>query len=79
MLHDHKHIVLILDRLENQGLIPFKYNKILDKKEDFGKLIRESWETNVISSPHYVWETNLKNLRLQLKAWARGNALKEKK
>jgi len=50
-----------------------------DNKEDFGKLIRESWKNTVIGSPHYVWETKLKNLRPLLKAWARENALKEKK
>lgn len=57
---NHKPVVVILDRLENQGLIPFKYNKLWDSKEDFGKLIRESSERNVIGSPHYVWETKLK-------------------
>jgi len=65
---DHKPVVLTLDRLENQGPIPFKYNKLWDSKEDFDKKIRESWKNNVIGSPHYVWETKLKILRFLLKA-----------
>jgi len=75
---DHKPVVLILDRLENLGPIPFKYKKLWDSKEDFGKLVNESWETPVLGSLHYVWETKFKKLRSNLKAWGRENALKEK-
>eukprot|EP00253_Pinus_taeda_P015816 PITA_15816 len=42
---NHKLVALSLDSLENHGPIPFKYNKIWDNKEDFRKLIKESWET----------------------------------
>lgn len=75
---NHKPVVLTLGRLENQRPLPFINNKIWDSKEDFGKQIIESWKTNVTGSPHYVWETKLKNLRLHLKSWARENTLKEK-
>lgn len=60
---DHKPVVLILDKWENQGPIPFKYNKIWDSKDRFRNLIKQSWEEEVLGSPQYVWETKLKNVR----------------
>jgi len=74
----HKLVVLTLGKLENQGHLPFRYNKIWDNKEEFGKQIKESWKTSVTGSPQYVWETKLKNLRIHLKSWARENDLRDK-
>ena len=75
---DHKPVVLTMGKLENQGPLPFKYNPIWDSKEDFGKLIKDSWKKSVTGSPQYVWETKLKNLRMHLKNWARENYLQDK-
>eukprot|EP00253_Pinus_taeda_P011568 PITA_11568 len=54
---DHKPVVLILDRLENYGPIPFKYNKNWDSEDEFNKIIKDSCEFDVIGSPHFVWES----------------------
>ena len=35
--------------------------------------------TEVIGSPHYIWETKLKSLRAAIKHWAKENAAKENK
>lgn len=71
-------MVLILDRIENFGPIPFKYNKNCDNKEDFSKIIKDSWEIEVLGSPHFVWESKLKNLRTSIKKCARENEIIKK-
>ena len=70
-------MALILDSVRNLGPIPFKYNKIWDSKEGFQK-IKYHWGMEVISSPHYVWESKLKSLRAVIKQWAKENAILEK-
>jgi len=64
---DHKPVVLILDRIGNLNPIPFKYNKAWDSKEDFHKIIKESWDMEIFGSPHYVCESKLKSARSAIK------------
>jgi len=37
------------------------------------------WTQKVTGSPHFVWETKLKNLRKEVKIWARENEKQNKK
>lgn len=48
---NHKPMVLSLGTLENQGLLPLRYNSIWDSKEEFGKQNKDSWKKCVTGSP----------------------------
>lgn len=64
--------------MENQGPLPFRYNPNWDSNEEFRNQIKEGWSKSITGSPHYVWETKLKNLRMNLKIWARENDIRNK-
>lgn len=76
---DHKPIVLSMIKGENLGPLPFKYNKIWDQEEDFQSMVQENWAKEVWGSPHYVWETKLKNLRAAIKECVKTFTAKEKR
>ena len=69
---------MILGKMDNQGPLPFKYSPIWDSNEDFKNLISDAWAQKITGSPHYVWETKLKKLRIKLKTWARENEIQNK-
>eukprot|EP00253_Pinus_taeda_P016021 PITA_16021 len=73
-LSDHKPVALRLDNGSYPGPIPFKYNKEWDSVEGFRDLVKEQWALDISGSPHYIWETKIKNLRNAIKQWARQNA-----
>eukprot|EP00253_Pinus_taeda_P005844 PITA_05844 len=76
---DHKPVILNLVKERNLGPLPFKYNKIWDLQEDFRALIQNQWDKEVIGSPHFVWETKLKHLRVVIKQWEKEVANAERK
>lgn len=76
---DHKAVVLSMDKGSNFGPLPFKYNRSWDSHEAFRTLVKEQWLTEVIGSPHFIWESKLKHLRTAIKQWARENASAEMK
>lgn len=43
MTFDHKPMAIILGKMDNQGLLYFKYCPIWDNNEEFNKLISEVW------------------------------------
>ena len=61
------------------GPLPFKYNKAWDRKEEFRALVKEQWEKEVIGSPHFIWESKIKNLRNVIKCWAKNYVVEESK
>eukprot|EP00253_Pinus_taeda_P036322 PITA_36322 len=68
---DHKAVVLSLNKGTNLGPLPFKYNKHWDSHEEFSTLVQNQWANEISGSPHYVWETKLRQLRSAIKQWAR--------
>lgn len=76
---DHKPVVLRLEKEEDLGPLPFKYNKAWDAKEDFKSLVKEAWKTEILGSPHFVWESKIKLLRIVIKHWAKDFADKERR
>eukprot|EP00253_Pinus_taeda_P022245 PITA_22245 len=76
---DHKAVFLSLDKETNLGPLPFKYNKSWDSHEEFCSLVQNQWAKEITGSPHYVWETKLKQLRTVIKQWAREMARSERK
>eukprot|EP00253_Pinus_taeda_P017777 PITA_17777 len=76
---DHKPVARILDKGKNMGPLPFKYNKAWDSKEEFRALVKEQWAKEVIGSPHFIWESKIKNLRNVIKRWAKNYAVEESK
>eukprot|EP00253_Pinus_taeda_P008074 PITA_08074 len=61
------------------GPLPFKYNKAWESKEEFRALVKEQWEKEVIGSPHFIWESKIKNLRNVIKRWEKNYAVEESK
>eukprot|EP00253_Pinus_taeda_P031988 PITA_31988 len=78
-ISDHKPVALQLDKGENMGPLPFKYNKTWDNREDFRNLIKDQWARDISGSPHFIWETKLKLLRTAIKQWARQYAVEQGK
>eukprot|EP00253_Pinus_taeda_P007045 PITA_07045 len=78
-ISDHKPVALHLDKVENMGPLPFKYNRAWDSSEDFRNLTKDTWANDITGSPHFIWETKLKLLRIAIKQWARKYALEERK
>eukprot|EP00253_Pinus_taeda_P027567 PITA_27567 len=78
-ISDHKPMALHLDKGVNMGPLPFKYNRAWDSSEDFRNLIKDTWANDITGSPHFIWETKLKLLRIAIKQWARKHALEERK
>eukprot|EP00253_Pinus_taeda_P001792 PITA_01792 len=70
-ISDHKPVALRLDKGKYTGPIPFKYNKVWDNSEDFRELIKDHWAMDITGSPHFIWETKIKRLRIAIKQWAR--------
>eukprot|EP00253_Pinus_taeda_P003539 PITA_03539 len=73
-ISNHKPVALRLDNGSYPGPIPFKYNKEWDNVEGFKDLIKEQWAMEISGSPHFIWESKIKNLRNAIKQWARQNA-----
>lgn len=78
-ISDHKPVALNLIKRENLGPLPFKYNRAWDSSEVFRNLVRDTWATEIKGSPHYVWETKIKLLRIAIKQWARNYATEAEK
>lgn len=78
-ISDHKPVALDLDKVENMGPLPFKYNRAWDSSEDFRNLIKDTCANEITGSPHFIWETKLKLLWIAIKQWARKHALEERK
>eukprot|EP00253_Pinus_taeda_P032993 PITA_32993 len=78
-ISDHKPVALQLDKGENMGPLPFKYNKTWDSREDFRNLVKDQWARDILGSPHFIWETKLKLLRTAIKQWARQYAVEQGK
>eukprot|EP00253_Pinus_taeda_P031914 PITA_31914 len=78
-ISDHKPVALHLDKGENWGPIPFKYNKAWDSRQDFRDLIKEQWARDISGSPHFIWESKLKLIRSAIKQWARKYAAEQGK
>lgn len=76
---DHKPVLIARGKLENQGPLPFRYNSTWDNNIEIKKLVKTVWEPGVEGSPHYIWETKIKNLRAKLKEWARTEEQKKEK
>ena len=68
---DHKSVIIVMEKMENQGPLPFRYSSIWDNNGEINELVKEAWETRVIGSPQYIWETKLKTARIKLKEWAK--------
>ena len=68
---DHKPILLEMEQEKNLGPIPFRFNSMWAKHEDFLKLVAGSWIYPVTGSPFFVWEEKLRRLKKILKIWAK--------
>jgi len=68
---DHKPILLEMEQEKNLGPIPFRFNSMWAKHEDFLKIVAGSWIYPVTGSPFFVWEENLRRLKKILKIWAK--------
>jgi hypothetical protein len=63
------------------GPIPFRFSPSWTHHEDFLNLVLRSWNSSITRSPFFVWEEKLRNLKLNLKFWAKnlGTPMEEKK
>ena len=68
---DHKPILLEMEPGKNLGPIPFRFNPMWAKQEDFLKIVAESWAHLVTGSSFFVWEEKLRRLKKSLKSWAK--------
>ena len=66
---DHHSIALLLEREENFGPLPFRFNPLWAKRDGFGELISQVWSQFIVSSPSFVWEQKLKLTKAALKRW----------
>ena len=56
---------------KNLGPIPFKFNPMCAKHDDFLQLVAATWAKPVTGSPFFVWEEKLRRLKKTLKRWAK--------
>ena len=56
---------------KNLGPIPFRFNSMWAKHDEFLKIVADSWAHLVTGSPFFVWEEKLRRLKKTLKSWAK--------
>jgi hypothetical protein len=78
---DHKPVSLSLFPPSTLGPLPFRFCPSWAHHENFQSLVLRSWNLSVSGSPFFVWEEKLRNLKLNLKLWAKhlGTPMEEKK
>ena len=68
---DHNPILLKMVQEKNMGPIPFRFNPMWAKHDEFLKIVADSWAQSVTGSPFFVWEEKLRRLKKNLKSWAK--------
>jgi exonuclease III len=78
---DHKPISLSLFPSSALGPIPFRFCPNWTRHEDFLNLVLRTWNISITGSPFFVWEEKLRNLKINLKMWAKnhGSPMDERK
>ena len=66
---DHKLISLLLATSINLGPIPFCFNSSWLKEEKSMDIVKDAWRLACTGSPSYIWESKLRKVRYELKAW----------
>ena len=66
---DHHPIALLLEREENHGPLPYRFNPLWAERDGFGELISQVWSQFIDGSPSFVWEQKLKLTKAALKRW----------
>ena len=66
---DHKPISLVLASSINLDPIPFRFNVSWLQEEKAMIIIRDAWRTEILGSPSFIWESKLRRVRSELKAW----------
>ena len=60
---DHKPILLEMVQEKNLGPIPFRFNSMWAKRDEFLQIVADSWAHPVTGSPFFVWEEKLRRLK----------------
>ena len=68
---DHKPIFLSLTLSEKLGPIPFHFNPLWLQDSKALEIIQEAWNTKILGSASYIWESKLRASHLALKNWAK--------
>eukprot|EP00253_Pinus_taeda_P011717 PITA_11717 len=68
---DHYPISLILEMHRPLGLIPFKFSHLWTRISTVRAIVEAVWRQHVEGSPSFIWETKIKNVKRELKDWAR--------
>jgi len=63
---DHKLVIIIMGKMENQGLLPFRYSSIWDNNGEISELVKEAWETSNKITLVYLGN-KIKNCKKQIK------------
>ena len=56
---------------KNLGRIPFRFSPIWIQQEGFKDVVSTAWNRQIHGSPFYVWEEKLRDLKKELKNWAK--------
>ena len=67
----HKPISLVLASSVNIGSIPFGFNASWLQEEKTMTIIRDAWRADISGSPSFVWESKMRRVRRDLKAWVK--------
>jgi ribonuclease HI/exonuclease III len=68
---DHKPVSLALLPSSSLGPLPFKFSPLWALQDSFYSIVQRSWIHPVSGSPFFVWEEKLRNLKWNLKFWAK--------
>ena len=71
LLSDHHPILLIFEKEDELGPIPFRFSPLWIKRDGFMDIVGQAWSQYVDSSPSFVWEQKLKRKKLALKTWVK--------
>jgi len=71
---DHKPVSLDLLPSSSLGPLPFKFSPLWALQDSFYSNVQRSWMQPVSGSPFFVWEEKLRNLKWNLKFWAKNLA-----
>eukprot|EP00253_Pinus_taeda_P004621 PITA_04621 len=70
-ISDHKLISLELLTPKDLGPIPFRFSSLWIKEADFMDKVRDYWKDPVKGSSFFVWEEELRRVKVMLKNWAK--------
>ncbi|XP_042515184.1 uncharacterized protein LOC122089493 [Macadamia integrifolia] len=70
---DHAPLIVVSDDVQRPTNIPFRFHSFWMENDQFISVVEEAWKTSIGGNPIFVLAQKLKQVKENLKVWARAN------